>query len=392
VFRTIYSDSSYRERQYAAAVTTLIDEENSRKTVEVDAFGRTKTEIAYNGATSYQTASYAYDGKGRLRTVLLNNTLLKALWYDALGRKTRQYDANSGFWDYGYDANGNLRWQEDPEPNQHIQICYDEINRPVMRCPIANAFTGTLAGCEVCGSEGEVLYTYDEALEGGSNALGRLTSAEDESGMTEFKMYDERGRLRKVRKTITVGPGTYYANFEYTYDGNDRVTLVRYPDGEEVETEYDDSGQPVALSNPTQLYVVDAEYDRFGRLKFITHGNGVKDTLGYAPASARHRLNAVGSVDEDSAGGPTTGQRLSRHLRRSVPFRDVHVRSLGAPDDLCRRCIALAHVRIRRAGQRDACREGQRGGLVSRLRRPVEAASGDGRAHRIGDQYRRLFR
>jgi YD repeat-containing protein len=49
--------------------------------------------------------------------------------YDSLGRRIALDDPDSGSWRYGYDAVGNLRWQDDPKSSQHVQLCYDAIDR-----------------------------------------------------------------------------------------------------------------------------------------------------------------------------------------------------------------------------------------------------------------------
>jgi hypothetical protein len=63
-------------------------------------------------------------------------------------------------------------------------------------------------------------------------------------------------------------------------------------DGEWVENEYDQSGQPKRLKNNGGLvYVSDARYDLFGRATLIRHGNLLDDERTYydAPGQNRHR-------------------------------------------------------------------------------------------------------
>lgn len=296
VWRTTYSDASFTEQRYAGIELTAIDELGTQTKTVVDAFGRTKTVTVYNGTTAYSTTAYTYDGKGRQKTLSVNGTTLKTISYDSVGRKTQLVDANSGTWTYGYDANGNLRWQDDPKPSQHVQICYDEINRPVRRCPVNNADFSSLYSCSIgCGYPDEVRYTYDVAIGLNSKATGRVSTIVDPSGSTEFTNYDIRGRVEKLAKRITV-PSTTTARFEYTYDTNDRLRTVKYPDGEIVYTEYDDSGQPWTLDNSTEVFVTDTQYDEYGRIKFVQHGNGVKDGREYGGAAQRHRPTRVNAI------------------------------------------------------------------------------------------------
>jgi RHS repeat-associated protein len=221
--------------------------------------------------------------------------------YDSLGRKIQMTDLDSGTWRYGYDGAGNLIWQDDPKSGaeaQHVQFCYDALNRPLRRCPWSDDAAGTHSCSAPCGNpEEEIRYFYD-GNDGWAvpNAIGRLTRVEDAAGQFDVEEYDARGRERRVTRTIDVAGSATHGTFAYDYDTNDRLTSVTYPDGDIIFTDYDDSGQPTTLrSISTQLYVVDALYDVFGRPTEIQRGNGVVDTRVYGDHLDRHRLSRLKS-------------------------------------------------------------------------------------------------
>lgn len=168
-----------------------------------------------------------------------------------------------------------------------------------MRCPVAGAYANRIncgASAPCADTAEDIIYSYDTAILCSSKAKGRPSSISDASGSTEFMRYDERGRARVVRKSITADGTTRRAQFSYDYDRNDRLTAVTYPDGEVVRTDYDASGQPIALRSSGRFYVSDAHYDVFGRARSILHGSGVEDSRTYGDGTFRHRLSSVRSA------------------------------------------------------------------------------------------------
>ena len=297
VYRTINADQTTRRTSYAAALTTVYDEEGQRTDTTTDPFGRAVSQTVYSGASPYVTTERSYDGLGRLLTLRQGGTLLRTLSYDSLGRKTQLIDQDSGRWRYAYDGVGNLRWQDDPRAAHHVEFCYDAINRPTRHCAYPND-SASLASCSnanACSDPAAITYRYDESAV--ANARGRLTAVDDASGSTHVDEYDARGRQRRLTTAIDLVDGSRHAHFAFAYDRNDRVAATTYPDGETVFTEYDDAGQPIVLRNQSNaFYVTDARYDVFGRPTRIDHVNGVSDTRTYGGADQRHRLTALASA------------------------------------------------------------------------------------------------
>jgi RHS repeat-associated protein len=316
-------DGGVRRWDHSVAWQTAIEDEcyvdpscAGGKTVETRDFaGRVVEKQLWDESTSNPLAAksrYTYDNLGRLLTSEQWNG---ADWdartrivheYDSLGRRVSLDDPDSGLWQYGYDPVGNLRWQDDPQPDQHLQFCYDHLDRVARKYVFSNVdFPQAFLSCAFGAT---VEYTYDDADD--PNGIGRLAVVDDPSGSTWFQ-YDLRGRLLSVNKAIQVDREPPAADdpaqwglFIYTYDAGDHVTSIRYPDGEIVAHGYDSSGQLNRLeSDSGKVYLNDLTYDIFGRRRRIVHGDGSVDERTYGGKENGYRLRSI-----------TTSSGSTRHL------------------------------------------------------------------------------
>ncbi|MGH7789918.1 MAG: RHS repeat-associated core domain-containing protein [Candidatus Binatia bacterium] len=274
---------------YDRGRATVIDPEG-HKTVSVsDTYGRTVRQETYNGTTLYAWTVTTYDGAGRVLTTTMNdnaNTQMRHT-YDLLGRKTQTVDPDSGTWTYRYDAAGNLVFQDDPKPNQHIQYCYDVLNRPVQKDTFADDST-----VHPCTGAAEITYIYDQtsymATPGASAVVnkgkGRLTSVVDASGERRSR-YDIRGRVIGSSQRIEVDGVETWAVFTTVYDAADRPWKTTYPDGEVTESVYDATGQPrqlhTTIGGTLTPIVNQACSDFLGRPLSIARANSVADLFEY---------------------------------------------------------------------------------------------------------------
>src|SRR5262249_52480901 len=125
-----------------------------------------------NGNTTpyalYTSTAYTYDGAGRVTSTTHNGNdrTTVATTYDSLGRAVRMTDpdtttgTSAGVWRYGYDLNGNLTYRDDPRPSQHVQFCYDALNRVTKKFVFSSDARETL-NCATTTSGLTVTYTYD---------------------------------------------------------------------------------------------------------------------------------------------------------------------------------------------------------------------------------------
>ena len=330
--------------RYRGTVLESTDEEGLVTTVRTDAFGRVVKQATLSaGGGEYASSESRYDPLGRLIQTKQNGVVLKTIVYDALGRKVFLLDADAGgsaypgLWEYGYDRNGNLIYQDDPitgapgQGGQHIQYCYDKLDRVTHECfldqdhdPADPSARIECALTNPCGASAGAHYSYDNPSV--PHSMGRLTRVEDLAGALRVLDYDARGRQVSVEREIDTGSGAVSsAVFSYGYNKADELAATIYPDGEHVLVSFNDAGQPVGLANDVgDTYASGVRYDVFGRTTRVTHGNGVSDTrehYGAGTADAQ-RLKAVKSgafLDLDSFSYNDRGQITSMGDFRHSP-------------------------------------------------------------------------
>ncbi|MCP4288809.1 MAG: hypothetical protein GY792_31030, partial [Gammaproteobacteria bacterium] len=172
---------------------------------------------------------------------------------------------------------------------QAICFYYDVLNRLE-----GKVFEPNGAACPGAPATYDVTYGYDS---GGAaaNALGQRTSISDDVGSVSWTdvswTYDARGRLETVSRNFTNiapldssnNPDNPYT-FSYEYNSASQVTILTYPDGEQVITTYNDRGMPKGLDG-TDTYVdaAQTQYDILGRLTQLELGNSITTAYNYYP-------------------------------------------------------------------------------------------------------------
>ncbi len=269
--------------------TETTDPLGHRKGILKDVFGNIVevTEFTSNGV--FKT-KYEYDIKNNLTKTTDNQGNVTQVFYDTLGRKTKMIDPDMGEWSYEYDLIGNLIRQADAK-GQVLEFKYDALNR------LEKKFTQ---------GQDLTIYHYDETAyydavtkqeKRKPNCIGRLSRAVDRSDSTEF-FYDKQGREVMSVKTID---GVSYA-VSRAYDILDRLTKLKYPDGETVSYSYDENSGLLEKVEGTRLYVKDIAYNAQGQIKAIQYGN---------------KANTIYAYGQDL--------RLSRiYTQRDAPLQDLN--------------------------------------------------------------------
>ncbi|MBW2046567.1 MAG: hypothetical protein JRI96_17110, partial [Deltaproteobacteria bacterium] len=263
LIRTTNPDSTFSSIAYDDRITTTTDENGHYKTVYYDAYGRATKIEEHNNADTY-TTTYEYDTQGNLTRLTDNQSNTTQIRYDSLGRKIRMDDPDMGEWTYAYDKVGNLTEQTDAK-GQIISFTYDSLNR----------LTRKRAGSQTIAA-----YYYDDASK--ENCIGRLSRIEDRSGQTEF-FYDVLGRETKTIKTVN-GAGSF--TVERGYDALDRLTSLRYPDGEAVTYAYNKAGLIETVTGAGN-YITNIDYSPTGQLLKVEYGNNTHTSYAYDPNTLR---------------------------------------------------------------------------------------------------------
>lgn len=339
--KTTFPDGTFATAAYPAAGTVLTKDENAtaaeqgitanvsgqgRQVEEFrDALGRVLEVREYDGQPTAGTLRARtvneYDGQDRLLVTTAyddatGRSAQTRFAYDPTGRRTQLVDADSGTWEYRYDGSGNLIFQNDPKAGQHLEFCYDPLNR--LRCTYGVDGDGPSqpaiscgGGCPVVtGAELRAEYHYDAC----ANGMGRLCQVADRSGSTAFA-YDLRGRTVSSEKRIVAGGFDKAFTFTQAYDAADRLRTTTYPTNSGTETltyVYDAGGRLASASTPGTSFLGYAKHDQFGRVTEEHYGDStdVYTTWTYAGAGSRFRLDRIktrtgaGSTRQNFAYGP----------------------------------------------------------------------------------------
>lgn len=259
----------------------------------------------YNGPTIDTETINEYDGLDRMVSTKLaadsNSTV--TFTYDSFGRRIQLTEKNSGTWTYGYDAAGNLVYQGDPNANQHLEWCFDSLNRPLNK----RAFTTDGYSGNNCGSGGELRtsYTYDTCTYG----LGRLCQQASPARYTVARTYNARGQIGTEARTISAAGLTRTVTYGFAYDEADRLKSITYPtetDGvsELMTNSYDAGGQLSSVASTYNTYLSSAAYDVFGRstaLNLATGAGAVTEQRDYFDATGNFRLKQLAVIRGSAA-------------------------------------------------------------------------------------------
>jgi RHS repeat-associated protein len=273
--------------QYVGAKVHTTDQYGNVTVTQSDAFGREISRKLYAGAASPGNLklqyTYAYDGLDRALTTTVGSATVTRS-YDSLGRMTALDDPDSGLWSWGYDPSGNPVFQNDPKPGQHLEACYDKLNRVTVECSYADDVVHGNA-CNLCagGAQGDgtllAAYAYDSTSSsapgcGGAGGKGQLSNVSDFVGTGgECFFYDLRGNVTRNEKTVD----NKTAVMQFQYDAADHLTNTTYPDGSGVGQTYQADGLP----NTVGSAVGEVEYDLFGRITRLVRANGTEDTYAF---------------------------------------------------------------------------------------------------------------
>ncbi|MGN6656008.1 MAG: hypothetical protein ACTHJ9_11800 [Rhodanobacter sp.] len=221
-----------------------------------------------------------------------NNTLTKTLTYDSHHRLCRTTEPESGSEVMDWDGVGNLRWsaaglaisgtgcgQEQVAAAARTMRTYDAMNRVKTILPPAGTQSTS--------------YDYDPA--------GRMTKAVASGISTWNGNYNFRGMLTGESLQL-MGQSAWAIG--YAHDANGHVSLVHYPDGENVSYAPDALGRPTRVGN----YATGIGYFPNGEVSQFVYGNGA---VYLAEQNARQLLSnftyGVGStpqLSEDLAYDP----------------------------------------------------------------------------------------
>ncbi|MEN9866572.1 MAG: hypothetical protein RL748_2162, partial [Pseudomonadota bacterium] len=267
--------------------------------------------------TSYLT----YDAANQLQSFTDPRNLVTSYGIDGLGKQSNLTSPDTGITRATYDSVGNLTSSTDAR-GVLTTYTHDAINR--------------LTSISHAGAKAPYQFIYDL----GENGKGRLSQMRYPNGQTDFT-WDEFGRLRSKRQTLTQGNVTRVLAYSYTWGktgyGKGLLASMTYPSGNRIDYAYDKGGRinsltlqpanggiPVALisninyrpfgpatswdwgnSSETQRNSYARSFDLAGRLNSYPLGNafnqGVLRTLTFDPASRIKQFTDTAFIDNRKA-------------------------------------------------------------------------------------------
>ncbi len=280
-----------------------------------------KVTKAYGTVDQADDATYTYSLNGKQTSVTDANGNKAALTYDGFDRQIGWYfpDKNiigqvstTDYESYGYDANGNrTTWRK--RDGRVFTFTYDALNRQTSKIVPDGCAPIQSGPCPPASATRDVYYAYDlrglqtearfDGPSGGEGAFSyfdgfgqQWASVTTMGGVwrqTNYS-YDANGN----RVTLQHLDG---ASFTYVYDGLDRLTFIKQPDGINLRAgNYDARGARVQRTGP-EIF----GYDGIGRLTSIT--KPIATAFRYAATFTYNPASQITSVTQENDAYAWTG-------------------------------------------------------------------------------------
>lgn len=243
-----------------------------------------------------------FDALGRLKeyTDRRDTSVPAKLDYDVLDNVTKVTDQNNNQTTYHYDGFGNLLQVVSPDTGT-TSYYYDNAANVTKVVDANNVTTkysydllDRLTGVDYS-TQADVTYEYDKTTINGESSygIGRLTGVSVTGGGRIDWIYDARGNV--IKDIRTIGGNTY--STVYQYDLADRITSIQYPTGRIVSyVRTNGKVTSVTLQEHAQAsartVASGIEFEPFGPLKSLTHGNTLTTNINY---DVLYRVDALAS-------------------------------------------------------------------------------------------------
>ncbi|MFL9836772.1 toxin TcdB middle/N-terminal domain-containing protein [Flavobacterium sp. ST-75] len=233
---------------------------------------------------------FDYNAINELVKVTDNNGFITAYLYDMAGRQTEMQHPDRGVVTFKYNKIGNITEKSTSKMllsgGQKVLYTYD---------------FGRLIGVTYPEyPQKNVFYRYGQPLDNLStdnNAVGRILSMEDESGVQVFA-YGNMGEVTKNLRSVAVaGYQSFWFYTAWKYDSWNRIQEITYPDREVVSYGYNKAGMLEkvtstipGISIPQTNIVESITYNDYGERTQMKYGNGTVTTYDY---DVRRRMNKL---------------------------------------------------------------------------------------------------
>jgi YD repeat-containing protein len=239
------------------SVTTNVND-SKKYTKTYDAWGNIRTSSDPAG-----TVEYFYHSNGLPDRISVEGADFR-MTYDEAGNQSTLDDPNAGIISYRYDALGRVIWKKDAR-GQIETIAYDDLGR------IENA---TLDGIGT---------SYEYVSDG--NGIHQLKKIQTGDRSVSYA-YDRYGRMVEEKRQMS---GENDLTFTFSYDAFDRLKKTTYPEGLEINHEYDTYGNLARINEGSNL-VWELDLNK-GTYNIAFLGSDMSRTSTYSTTGILENLN-----------------------------------------------------------------------------------------------------
>jgi len=267
----------FTEQEYLASTTQPINQYQRNAQNDITQVNRTGS---YQN-TTVSTDHYSYDSLGQLTQIndgLNGNTDFA---YDIFNRLVQVSDANQGVTQYAYSAQGDLIQKVSPDTGT-TDYQYDSVGNVIQENNANNISVdyrydalNRVTEIDYQGDDLDTTLSYDQ----GTNGKGRLTTANDGSGSSQYQ-YDDRGLITHINSNIA---GSSF-NTRYQYNEAGQLTQIDYPSGNSANYSYDNAGRLSKIQTTNQGTSTDVINNISWHglsMGSYQHGNGIVTELTY---------------------------------------------------------------------------------------------------------------
>lgn len=286
VKRVVFSDATFWEYGYDGRGNRTSEKDpndNPATENEYDSLRRLKrvnqkvtspTQGLHDVVTQYE-----YDEHDNLIAVIDANSLQTTYIRDDMGRVYKEISPDTGTTTFFYDEAGNTISKTDARMIT-VGYQYDGLNRILV-----TDFP----------TDEDIVYTYDTAA-GCTFGKGRLCFVDDQVGTASYA-YTAKGELNLEDRFVDAVGQQFQTG--YTHDSNGNLDILTYPSGRIVDYGHDLADQITTVTTTPpggsqQTVASNIEYEPFGALKKLTHGNGLIREVGF---DDQYRVGMIKTAD-----------------------------------------------------------------------------------------------
>ena len=250
-------------------------------------------------SNGYRFSTFTYDSRGRVHTITDPILRTETVYYDSVGRVTKQVLPNNKEINYGYDANGNLVSIQPPGKPLHL-FEYDGINQNTLYSPP-----------DTSGIYGSTRYIFDKDK--------RLTNILRSDSLNIALEYDTTGNIYgTVGKLSRISTPGGFVDYEYYPETGGQIGFIMTSDGLANDFLYDGflpvETAAMDFSDPDSvmmLGILTVEYDN--NFRIITQALNYADEISYTYDNDG-LLTSAGelTINNSTTNGMLTGASLNQ--------------------------------------------------------------------------------